>query len=41
MNADKVLEAARATLDGSMPFPQIVTNLLANGVEYYFVDYAA
>ena len=40
MNADKALEAARATLAGSLPFPEIVGNLIANGVEYYHVDYA-
>lgn len=41
MNADKVLASAQATLDGSMPFPQIVGNLVADGVEYYHVDFAA
>ena len=40
MNADQILEAAQATLAGSLPFPEIVRNLLANGVEYYHVDYA-
>lgn len=40
MNADQILEAAQATLTGSLPFPEIVRNLLANGVEYYHVDYA-
>lgn len=41
MDANQVLKAAQATLTGSMPFPQIVESLMVNGVEYYFVDYAA
>ena len=41
MNADIVLEAAKATLTGSLPFPEIVGKLMATGVEYYHVDYAA
>jgi uncharacterized protein YbcV (DUF1398 family) len=41
LNADIVLEAAKATLTGSLPFPEIVGKLLATGVEYYHVDYAA
>ena len=41
MNADIVLEAARATQTGSLPFPEIVGKLMATGVEYYHVDYAA
>ena len=41
MDADAVNSLARATLDGSMPFPQIVEKLIAEGVEYYHVDYAA
>lgn len=41
MNADAIRELAKATLDGSMPFPQIVGKLIENGVEYYHVDYAA
>jgi len=40
MNADAVSALAKATLDGSMPFPQIVGKLVTNGVEYYHVDYA-
>lgn len=40
MNADIVLEAARATQTGSLPFPEIVGKLMATGVEYYHVDYA-
>ena len=41
MDADVVTSLAKATLDGSMPFPQIVGKLIAEGVEYYHVDYAA
>lgn len=41
MNADIVSALARATADGSMPFPQIVGQLISEGVEYYHVDYAA
>jgi uncharacterized protein YbcV (DUF1398 family) len=40
MNADEVIRLARATLDGSMPFPDIVGKLVAAGVESYHVDYA-
>jgi uncharacterized protein YbcV (DUF1398 family) len=41
LNADIVLEAAKATLTGSLPFPEIVGKLMATGVEYYHGDYAA
>ena len=40
MNANKIALLAKSTLDGSMPFPEIVGKLIANGVEYYHVDYA-
>lgn len=40
MNADDVRVLASATLDGSLPFPEIVGKLIACGVEYYYVDYA-
>src|SRR5688572_7454681 len=40
MDATAIHEAAQATLAGTMPFPQIVANLIAAGVEYYHVDYA-
>ena len=40
MNANQIAELAKATLNGSMPFPEIVGKLIANGVEYYHVDYA-
>jgi uncharacterized protein YbcV (DUF1398 family) len=41
MDADAVNLLAKATLEGSMPFPQIVGKLIAEGVEYYHVDYAS
>jgi uncharacterized protein YbcV (DUF1398 family) len=41
MDADVVSALANATLDGSMPFPEIVGRLMAEGVEYYHVDYAS
>ena len=41
MNTEIVTEAARATLDGSIPFPEVVRRLVATGVEYYHVDYVA
>jgi len=40
MNANEIAILAKATLDGAMPFPEIVGKLIANGVEYYHVDYA-
>ncbi len=39
MNSDLVLEAARASLTGLLPFPEIVRNLIQAGVDYYHVDY--
>lgn len=41
MDTDAVTSLAKATLDGSLPFPEIVGELIAQGVEYYHVDYAA
>jgi uncharacterized protein YbcV (DUF1398 family) len=41
MNTEIVTQAARATLDGSMPFPEVVHRLIETGVEYYHVDYVA
>ena len=41
MNTEVVSEAARATLDGSLPFPEVVRRLVETGVEYYHVDYVA
>jgi uncharacterized protein YbcV (DUF1398 family) len=34
-----IQEMALASLSGTLPFPEIVRNLLAEGVEYYHVDY--
>jgi uncharacterized protein YbcV (DUF1398 family) len=39
MDSKIVAEAARATLDGSIPFPEVVRRLVETGVEYYRVDY--
>lgn len=41
MNTEMITEAARATLDGSIPFPNVVRRLIDTGVEYYHVDYVA
>lgn len=41
MNADKIRKLAEITLSGSMPFPEIVGNLIKEGVEYYHVDYVS
>ena len=41
MDAQKIQELAAATLDGSIPFPEIVGRLIEEGVEYYLVDYRA
>lgn len=41
MNADVIKRMAEATLSGAMPFPEIVGNLMKEGVEYYHVDYLA
>jgi uncharacterized protein YbcV (DUF1398 family) len=41
MNAARISELAAVTLDGSMPFPEIVGHLLDQGVEAYLVDYRA
>lgn len=41
MNTKIVTDAARATLDGSIPFPEVVRRLIETGVEYYHVDYVA
>jgi hypothetical protein len=40
MNTKLIVEAARDTLSGTMPFPEVVAKLIAAGVEYYHVDYA-
>lgn len=41
VDAVRILDAARASLSGAKPFAQIVGDLLAQGVEYYQVDFAA
>ncbi len=41
MNTEVIAAAARATLDGSIPFPEVVRRLIETGVEYYQVDYVA
>lgn len=41
MNTELITEAARSSLEGTAPFPDIVARLLAAGVEYYHVDYVA
>jgi uncharacterized protein YbcV (DUF1398 family) len=41
MNTEIVAEAARATLTGSIPFPEVVRRLIETGVECYHVDYVA
>jgi len=41
MNTEIIAAVARATLAGSMSFPEVVSRLLENGVEYYQVDYVA
>jgi uncharacterized protein YbcV (DUF1398 family) len=41
MNSQIIAETARATLAGTISFPQVVGNLLEAGVEYYHVDYVA
>jgi len=39
MNTESISTASRATLDGTMSFPEVVGHLLSAGVEYYHVDY--
>ena len=39
MNATVIHRMALASLSGTLPFPEIVGNLIAEGVEYYRVDY--
>jgi len=41
MNTEIITKTARATLEGSISFPEVVAQLLAAGVEYYHVDYIA
>ncbi|HYG24764.1 MAG TPA: DUF1398 family protein [Verrucomicrobiae bacterium] len=39
MNTEIIAKTARATLDGSISFPEVVSRLMTAGVEYYHVDY--
>lgn len=41
MNASLISQLGQATVTGTMPFPEIVGKLIAEGVEYYHVDYAS
>ena len=41
MNTKTVTEVARATLAGTIAFPEVVRELVEAGVEYYHVDYVA
>jgi len=41
MDTVVIAAAARATLTGELPFPEIVGRLIATGVEAYHVDYVA
>lgn len=41
MNTELITAAAKATLAGDMPFPQIVAQLMEASVEFYHVDYLA
>lgn len=41
MKTENIALAAQATLQGTASFPEIVAQLLAEGVEYYHVDYVA
>ena len=41
MDTKIILETSRQTLAGDITFPQVVSQLLAAGVESYHVDYAA
>ena len=41
MNSEIIAQTARATLAGTINFPEVVANLLEAGVEYYHVDYVA
>jgi uncharacterized protein YbcV (DUF1398 family) len=41
MNTEIITQTARKTLAGTISFPEVVSQLLAAGVEYYHVDYVA
>ena len=39
MKSEIVADTARAALEGTIPFPEVVRRLLQAGVEYYHVDF--
>jgi uncharacterized protein YbcV (DUF1398 family) len=39
MDTEIIAKTARATLEGTISFPEVVSQLVAAGVEYYHVDY--
>jgi uncharacterized protein YbcV (DUF1398 family) len=39
MNATAITQLAQSTLDGTLPFPEILGRLMQEGVESYRVDY--
>jgi len=41
MNTEIITQTAQKTLEGTISFPDVVSQLLAAGVEYYHVDYVA
>ncbi len=41
MNANNISQLGQATVTGAVPFPEVVGKLIAEGVEYYHVDYAS
>jgi uncharacterized protein YbcV (DUF1398 family) len=41
MNTQIITQTARASLAGTITFPEVVSQLLAAGVEYYHTDYVA
>src|SRR5688572_24540375 len=41
MNSQTIHQVAHATLAGTIPFPEVVKQLITAGVEYYHVDYVA
>lgn len=41
MNTETITEVARATLAGTIAFPEVVRRLIDTGVEYYYVDFVA
>lgn len=41
MHTEIITDVARATLAGTIAFPEVVRRLIETGVEYYHVDYVA